>query len=96
LEKDWVCNEIPCVDSFKFSATGPLETGLHALLNEAINQSCVKVDACTPKLLPDTGVSRRHGKTKNTAASWVFAFTAHTLTATDWLAALIGPLVVFS
>jgi hypothetical protein len=38
----------------------------------------------------------RHGKTKNTAASWVFAFTAHTLTATDWLAALIDASVIFT
>jgi hypothetical protein len=32
-------------------------------------------------------------ETKKTAASWVFAFTAHTLAATDWLVALIGPRV---
>jgi len=65
-------------------------------LDEAIHDSCVKVGAGTPKLLADTGVSGNTAKLKNTAASWVFAFTAHTHTATDWLAALIAPPVVFS
>ncbi len=65
------------------------------LLDEAIHHSDVKVGARYTKLLLDTGVSR-DWKTKNTAASWVFAFTAHTLTATDWLVALIDPHVVFT
>jgi hypothetical protein len=52
---------------------------------------------CSPfsSELLDTGVSR-DWKTKNTAASWLFAFTAHTLTATDWLVTLIDPHMVFT
>jgi hypothetical protein len=36
------------------------------------------------------------GNKEKTIASWVFAFIAHTLPATDWLVAKIGPHVSFT
>jgi hypothetical protein len=42
-------------------------------------------------LLQDIEVSRVMGNKKKTASSWVFAFTVHTLAATDWLVALNWP-----
>jgi len=66
-----------------------------AVLDEAIHQSGVKVSGYT-NLRQETGVSRGTGNKKKTAASWVFAFTAHAFPAIDWLVALIGPHVSFT
>jgi hypothetical protein len=59
------------------------------LLDEVIHRSGVKVGA--PDCCQILGFKETRENT-----GWVFAFTAHTLTATDWLAALIGSRVVFS
>jgi hypothetical protein len=66
------------------------------VLDEAIHQNGVKVGVGNTILLQNTGVSRDTGNKKKTAASWVFEFAAHTLPATYWLVALIGPRVSFT
>jgi len=67
------------------------------LLDEVIYRSGVKVGAGTPDCCQILGFQEtRENKKHCCYASWVFAFAAHTLTATDWLAALIGPRVIFT
>ncbi len=66
------------------------KNGLHASFGCSNAQKQCKSGCGYTKYVHDTGVFKGHGTTKNTAAGWVFTFTAHTLAATDCLVALIG------
>jgi hypothetical protein len=60
------------------------------LLDEAKVQKQCKSGCGYTKFVHDIAF-RRHEKTKNTAACWVFTFHADALAATDWLVALALP-----
>jgi hypothetical protein len=67
------------------------------LLDEVIHRSGVKVGARTPDCCQILGFQEmRENKKHCCHARWVFAFTAHTSTATHWMAALIGSRVIFT
>ncbi len=65
------------------------------IFDEAIHYSGVKV-VQVHQIVARYRDFRRHGKAQNTTASWVFAFTIHILTATNWLVTLISPRLIIT
>jgi hypothetical protein len=83
--------KVLCKDVLRASPLVHWKLTCTPLLDELIYRGGVKTGAGTPDCCQILGFQETRENKKNTAASWVFAFAARTLTATDWLAALIGP-----